>query len=33
LGFRVVGRRDRIGRHAGRWRDTLLVEWRNPAIQ
>ena len=33
LGFRVVGRRDRIGRHAGRWRDTLLVEWRSPAIQ
>jgi phosphinothricin acetyltransferase len=33
LGFRVVGRRDRIGRHAGRWRDTLLVEWRNPVIQ
>lgn len=33
LGFRVVGRRDRIGWHAGRWRDTLLVEWRNPAIQ
>ena len=33
LGFRVVGRRDRIGRHAGRWRDTVLVEWRNPAIQ
>ena len=32
LGFRVVGRRDRIGRQAGRWRDTLLVEWRNPAI-
>ena len=33
LGFRVVGRRERIGRHAGRWRDTLLVEWRNPGIQ
>lgn len=32
LGFRVVGRRDRIGRQAGRWRDTLLVEWRNPAM-
>jgi phosphinothricin acetyltransferase len=32
LGFRVVGRRDRIGQQAGRWRDTLLVEWRNPAM-
>lgn len=33
-GFRVVGRRERIGRsergvHAGRWRDTLLIERRS----
>lgn len=34
-GFRVVGRRERIaqariGPHAGRWRDTILIERRNP---
>jgi len=34
-GFRVVGRRERIARsargpHAGRWRDTLLIERRSP---
>jgi phosphinothricin acetyltransferase len=33
-GFRVVGRREAIalmtyGDHAGRWRDTVLVEWRS----
>ncbi len=33
MGFRIVGRRERIGRHDGRWRDTLLLEWRNPAIR
>ncbi|HVB28060.1 MAG TPA: GNAT family N-acetyltransferase [Mycobacteriales bacterium] len=27
-GFRVVGRRERIGCHRGRWRDTLLLERR-----
>jgi phosphinothricin acetyltransferase len=32
-GFRTVGRRERIarmtyGEHAGRWRDTILIEWR-----
>jgi arsenite methyltransferase len=27
-GFHVVGRRERLGRHDGRWRDVLLVEWR-----
>jgi phosphinothricin acetyltransferase len=32
LGFRVVGIRERIGRQDGRWRDTVLLEWRNPAI-
>ena len=29
-GFRVVGRRERIGRLAGEWRDTLLLEHRLP---
>lgn len=28
-GFRVVGRRERIGRHHGQWRDTLLLERRS----
>jgi L-amino acid N-acyltransferase YncA/SAM-dependent methyltransferase len=28
-GFRVVGTRERIGRHHGRWRDTALVERRS----
>jgi L-amino acid N-acyltransferase YncA len=28
-GFRVVGTRDRIGRHHGRWRDTVLIERRS----
>jgi len=32
LGFRVVGRRERIGRHRGKWRDVLLMERRSPAI-
>ena len=32
LGFRVVGRRERIGRHRGRWRDVLLLERRSPVI-
>lgn len=27
-GFRVVGRRERIARHHGRWRDTVLIEYR-----
>jgi len=31
-GFRVVGRRERIGLHYGRWRDTLLLERRSPII-
>lgn len=31
-GFRVIGRRGRIGRHQGRWRDTVLVERRSPHI-
>lgn len=28
-GFRVVGTRERIGRHHGRWRDVLLLERRS----
>ncbi|HTV57810.1 MAG TPA: GNAT family N-acetyltransferase [Verrucomicrobiae bacterium] len=31
-GFRVVGRREKIGRLEGRWRDTLLLERRSEAI-
>lgn len=32
VGFRVVGRRERIGRLHGVWRDTLLLERRSPVI-
>lgn len=32
LGFRVVGTRERIARHQGRWRDTVLVERRSPLV-
>jgi L-amino acid N-acyltransferase YncA len=28
-GFRVVGRRERLGRHHGRWRDVLFLERRS----
>lgn len=28
-GFRVVGTRERVGRHHGRWRDVLLLERRS----
>lgn len=31
-GFRVVGTRERIGMHHGRWRDVVLVERRSPAV-
>jgi L-amino acid N-acyltransferase YncA len=31
-GFRQVGRRERIARHHGRWRDTILVERRSERI-
>jgi phosphinothricin acetyltransferase len=31
-GFRVVGRRERLGRLNGRWRDVLLLERRSPQI-
>jgi L-amino acid N-acyltransferase YncA len=30
-GFRVVGTRERIGCHYGRWRDTVLIERRSAA--
>jgi phosphinothricin acetyltransferase len=32
-GFRIVGRRERIGKHHGRWRDTLLLERRSEVIK
>jgi phosphinothricin acetyltransferase len=32
-GFRVIGVRERIGRHHGVWRDVVLVERRSPAIR
>ena len=31
-GFRVVGTRERVGRHHGRWRDVVLVERRSPTV-
>ncbi|MFH9726085.1 GNAT family N-acetyltransferase [Streptomyces sp. NPDC017254] len=31
-GFRVVGTRERLGRHRGAWRDVVLVERRSPAV-
>lgn len=31
-GFRIVGKRDRIGRQHGRWRDILLLERRSEII-
>jgi L-amino acid N-acyltransferase YncA len=31
-GFRVVGIRERLGQHHGRWRDVLFIERRSPAI-
>lgn len=31
-GFRIVGRRERLGRHHGRWRDVLLLERRSPVV-
>ena len=32
VGFRVIGTRERIGRHHGRWRDVLQVERRSAVI-
>ena len=31
-GFRIVGTRERIGRHHGRWRDVVFLERRSPAV-
>jgi L-amino acid N-acyltransferase YncA len=31
-GFRVVGVRERIGRHHGVWRDVVLIERRSPQV-
>lgn len=31
-GFRVVGTRERIGVHHGRWRDVVLMERRSPLV-
>jgi phosphinothricin acetyltransferase len=31
VGFRVVGTRERIGRHRGLWRDVVFLERRSPA--
>jgi L-amino acid N-acyltransferase YncA len=32
VGFRVVGRRERIAQLDGVWRDTLLLERRSPTV-
>jgi phosphinothricin acetyltransferase len=32
FGFRVVGRRERIGQRDGRWRDTILMERRSTTV-
>ncbi|MEU3721309.1 N-acetyltransferase family protein [Streptomyces sp. NPDC031705] len=31
-GFRVIGTRERIGRHRGAWRDVVLLERRSPRV-
>ncbi len=31
-GFRIIGTRERIGRHHGAWRDVVLLERRSPLI-
>jgi phosphinothricin acetyltransferase len=31
-GFRVIGTRERIGRHHGIWRDVVLIERRSPIV-
>ncbi|MEU9075234.1 N-acetyltransferase family protein [Kitasatospora sp. NPDC048538] len=31
-GFRIIGTRERIGRHRGVWRDTVLIERRSSAV-
>ena len=32
FGFRVIGRRERIGRRDGRWRDVVLMERRSASV-
>jgi phosphinothricin acetyltransferase len=32
VGFRVVGRRERIAKLDGEWRDTILLERRSPEV-
>ena len=32
VGFRVVGTRERIGKHNGRWRDVVMVERRSERV-
>jgi L-amino acid N-acyltransferase YncA len=31
-GFRILGIRERVGRHHGRWRDTVVMERRSPTV-
>jgi L-amino acid N-acyltransferase YncA len=31
-GFRIVGLRERLGQHHGRWRDVILLERRSPTL-
>ncbi|QKV97626.1 N-acetyltransferase family protein [Streptomyces sp. NA02950] len=31
-GFRVIGTRERVGCHHGRWRDVILIERRSPKV-
>jgi phosphinothricin acetyltransferase len=32
-GFRIIGTRERVGRHHGRWRDAVLLERRSPIVR
>lgn len=32
LGFRIIGTRERVGFHHGRWRDTVLLERRSQRV-
>jgi L-amino acid N-acyltransferase YncA len=31
-GFRIVGTRERVGRHHGVWRDVIMIERRSPVV-
>ncbi|GGZ39676.1 N-acetyltransferase [Streptomyces bluensis] len=31
-GFRIVGTRERLGKHLGTWRDVVFIERRSPAV-